>query len=139
MSKIATVKLGSCGPEVADFRKNWDCGIAKLRLRSNISLKSCGITIAEVLPSSCGIAIADSKKSCACPPLTYIYIYISLRFLHSCSAPLYYILLLYAVSVLSFTLCPALYHFFSYSFFKVIDQRQNFNRINGLKVMYGAG
>jgi hypothetical protein len=22
-----------------------------------------------VLPSSCGIAIADSKKSCACPPL----------------------------------------------------------------------
>jgi hypothetical protein len=31
--------------------KNCDCGIADLRLRSNISLKSCGI------------AIADSKKS----------------------------------------------------------------------------
>jgi hypothetical protein len=26
--------------------------------------------IATVLPSICGIAIADSKKSCACPPLT---------------------------------------------------------------------
>ncbi len=35
-----------------------------------ISLKSCGIPIAEVLPSSCGVAIADSKKSCACPPLS---------------------------------------------------------------------
>jgi hypothetical protein len=39
-------------------------------LRSNISLKSCGIAIAEVFPSSCGIAIADSKKSYACPPLS---------------------------------------------------------------------
>jgi hypothetical protein len=29
----------------------------------------CGIVIAEVLPSSCGIAIVDSKKSCAFPPL----------------------------------------------------------------------
>jgi hypothetical protein len=38
-------------------------------LQSNLSLKSCGIAIAEVLPSSCGIAIADSKKSCECPPL----------------------------------------------------------------------
>jgi hypothetical protein len=26
-----------------------------------------------VLPSSCGIAIADSKKSCACPPLAFKY------------------------------------------------------------------
>jgi hypothetical protein len=32
-------------------------------------LKSCGIAIVEVLFSSCGIAIANSKKSCACPPL----------------------------------------------------------------------
>ncbi len=43
--------------------------IAELRLRNNISLKSCGIAIVEVLPSSCGIVIADSKKSCAFPPL----------------------------------------------------------------------
>jgi hypothetical protein len=65
MSKIAEMKLSSCGLEVADFRKICDWGIAELRLRINIALKSCGIAIAEVLPSSCGIAIADSKKSCA--------------------------------------------------------------------------
>ncbi len=41
----------------------------RLRLRSNISEK-----VAEVLPSSCGIAITDSNKSCACPLLS-IYIY----------------------------------------------------------------
>jgi hypothetical protein len=81
MLKIAKLKLSSCGLEVADFRKNCDSGIVELRLRSSISLKSCGIAIeealpsscgiaiAEALPSSCGIAIADSKKSCACPPL----------------------------------------------------------------------
>jgi hypothetical protein len=67
MSKIAEMKLSSCGLEVADFRKICDCGIAELRI--NIALKSCGIAIAEVLPSNCGIAIADSKKSCACPAL----------------------------------------------------------------------
>jgi hypothetical protein len=63
MPKIAEAKLSSCELEVADFRKNSDCGIAE-----NISLKSCEIAIAEVLPSSCEIAIADSKKSCTCPP-----------------------------------------------------------------------
>jgi hypothetical protein len=52
--KIAELKLSSCGLEVADFRKNCDCGIAEQDL-----FKSCGIAIAEVLPSSCGIAIAD--------------------------------------------------------------------------------
>jgi hypothetical protein len=62
MPNIAELKLSSCGLEVADFRKNCESGIAELRLRSNISLKSCGIAIAEVLPPSCGIAIADSKK-----------------------------------------------------------------------------
>jgi hypothetical protein len=51
--------------------------IAELLLRSNISLKSCGIAIAEVLPSSCGIAITDSKKSYACSPLTRTEINIS--------------------------------------------------------------
>jgi hypothetical protein len=54
MPKIGEVKLSSCG-----FRKNCDAGIAELRLQSNISLKSCRIAIAEVLPSGCGIAIAD--------------------------------------------------------------------------------
>jgi hypothetical protein len=37
-------------------------GIAELWLLSNISLKSCGIASEEVLPSSCEITIADSKK-----------------------------------------------------------------------------
>jgi hypothetical protein len=69
MLKIAEMKLSSCGLEVADIRKNCYCGIAKLQLRSIISLQSFGIAIAEVLPSSCGIAIADSTKSCTCPPL----------------------------------------------------------------------
>jgi hypothetical protein len=70
MPKIAEVKLSSFRLEVADFRKNCDCGIAELLLRSIFPLKSCGIAIAEVLPSSCGIAIVDSKKSCACPALS---------------------------------------------------------------------
>jgi hypothetical protein len=65
MPKIAEVKLSSCGLEVAGFRKNCDRGIAELR--SNISLKSCGIAIAEVLPSSCGIVIAHSKKKLRVP------------------------------------------------------------------------
>jgi hypothetical protein len=52
--------------KVADFRKNWNCGVA---VAEQHFLKSCGIAIAEVLPSSCRIAIADSKESCACPPL----------------------------------------------------------------------
>jgi hypothetical protein len=56
MPKIAEVKLSSCG-----LQKK--IAIAELRLRSIISLKSCGIAIVEVLPSSCGIAIADSIKS----------------------------------------------------------------------------
>jgi hypothetical protein len=37
--KIAEVKLSRCGLEVADSQKKCDCGIAELRLRSNISLK----------------------------------------------------------------------------------------------------
>jgi hypothetical protein len=63
-------KLRKWSSQVADFRKNCDCGIAELRVVEQLSFKSCGISIAEVLTSSCGIAIADSKKSCACPPLT---------------------------------------------------------------------
>jgi hypothetical protein len=54
------VATSSYGLEVADYEKNW---IAELQLRTKISLKSCGITIAEVLPSSCGIAMVDLKKS----------------------------------------------------------------------------
>ncbi len=69
MPKIAEVKLSSWGLwkkiEVAELRscgcgatflkklRNCDCGSASFKLRN------CG----------CGIAVADSKKSCACPPL----------------------------------------------------------------------
>jgi hypothetical protein len=66
MPKITEVKFSSCRLEVLDFRKNCNCGIA---VAEQDFFKSCEIAIAEVLPSSCGIAIADSKKICACPPL----------------------------------------------------------------------
>jgi hypothetical protein len=45
--------------------KNRDCSIADMQLRSNIYLKSCGYTVAEVLTSGCVIVIADIK-SCTC-------------------------------------------------------------------------
>jgi hypothetical protein len=51
MPKTAEVK-----PQVADLKK---IEIAELRMRSNISVTRCEITIAEVPLSSCGIAIAD--------------------------------------------------------------------------------
>ncbi len=55
--KIAEVKLSSC-----ELQKNCDSGIAELRLPGSLK-------VAEVLPSSCGIAVADTKKSCACAHL----------------------------------------------------------------------
>jgi hypothetical protein len=64
MLKNAELKLPSCGLQKKLRLRN--CGVV---VASNMSVKSCGIAITEVLPSSCGIAIADSKKSCACPPL----------------------------------------------------------------------
>jgi hypothetical protein len=74
MPKIAEVKLSSCELEVADL-KLWTSEttvIAELRLRSNISLKSCGIAIPDELPPSYRIAMADSKKRCACPPVATV-------------------------------------------------------------------
>jgi hypothetical protein len=49
MPKIAEMKLFSCGFKVADFRKNCDCVIS---VAEQHFLKSCGVAIAEVLPSS---------------------------------------------------------------------------------------
>jgi hypothetical protein len=73
--KIAEVKLSSCGLEVADLKLRTpkklrlrNCGVAVVEQHF---FKSCGIAIVEVLPSRCGIAIADSKISCACPPLVF--------------------------------------------------------------------
>ncbi len=62
--KIAEVKLSICGFEVADFTKNCNYGVA---VAEQHFFKSCGIAIAEVLPSSCGICDWGFKKSCACP------------------------------------------------------------------------
>jgi hypothetical protein len=79
-----------CGSEALKLRtveKKCDCGIAQLQLRSNISLKSCGIAIAEVLPSNCRIAIADSKKvACAhlCP-LALLFKYLGMVIRNTCS------------------------------------------------------
>jgi hypothetical protein len=60
----------NCGIEASKLLTSEKIAIAELR--RNISLKSCGLAIEEVLPSSCGIAIADSKKSCACPTSGYM-------------------------------------------------------------------
>ncbi len=61
MPKIAEVKLSSFGFKVADLKKLRlrKCGVA---VAEQQFFKSYGIAIAEVLPSSCGIAVADSKK-----------------------------------------------------------------------------
>jgi hypothetical protein len=71
MSEMAEVKL-SCGHEVADFRKNCDCGIAKMRLRSNIPLK-----VAELRLRKFFLQVAELRlrtpKNCACPPLALGY------------------------------------------------------------------
>jgi hypothetical protein len=52
----------NCGIDALKLRTSEKIAISELRLRSNISLKSCEIAIAQVLPSSSGIAIADSKN-----------------------------------------------------------------------------
>jgi hypothetical protein len=50
--KIAELKLSSCG--LLEKLRLRNCRVAEQHF-----FKSCGIAIAEVLPSSCGIAIAD--------------------------------------------------------------------------------
>ncbi len=52
--KIAEAKLSSCGHEVADSNKNWDCGIAELLLRSNMSL-----VVAELRLRKCFLLVAE--------------------------------------------------------------------------------
>jgi hypothetical protein len=54
MPKIAEVKLSSCGLEVADFRKNYDCGIAELRLQSTFLYK-----VAELRLQKCFLQVAE--------------------------------------------------------------------------------
>jgi hypothetical protein len=54
--KIAETQLSSCGHQKKLRLQN--CGVT---VTEQHFFKSCGIVIAEVLPSSC-IAIADSKE-----------------------------------------------------------------------------
>jgi hypothetical protein len=54
MPKIVELKLSSCGLQKKLLL--WNCGVAEQHF-----FESCGIAIAEVLPSNCGVAIADSK------------------------------------------------------------------------------
>jgi hypothetical protein len=55
-AKIAEVKLSSCGLEVADSNKNCDCGIAELRLRSNIFFR-----VAELRLRKCFLLVAELR------------------------------------------------------------------------------
>ncbi len=59
----------SCRLEVADYIKNYEGRILALQLRATFLLESCGIVVAELLSSNCGIAIADNRNSRACPLL----------------------------------------------------------------------
>jgi hypothetical protein len=62
--KIAELKLSSCGLDVADFRKNYNCGIAELRLWSNISSKVAELRLRTKkklrVPSSAVITAANN-------------------------------------------------------------------------------
>ncbi len=79
--KISNSKLLHGQKKCRKLRK-WKSQVAGLKLRTlekiaiavaeQHFLKSCGIGTAEVFPSSCEIGIAESKKSCACPPLSGI-------------------------------------------------------------------
>ncbi len=78
MQKIAEVKLLSVDlklrtSEKVAIARLWNCGVA---VAEQHFFKSCEIGIAEVLCSCCGIAIADSKKSYACPHLFVNSIYV---------------------------------------------------------------
>jgi hypothetical protein len=64
---------GNWATGAADYRQNCSCGVAEVRLQSNILVKSCGVVVVDVLPSSCEGAVADNEKSCTCPPLTLIH------------------------------------------------------------------
>jgi hypothetical protein len=65
--KIAEVKLSSYGLELADSKKNCDCGIAELR--SNISLKVAELRLWKRFLLVAELRLRTPKKSCACPPL----------------------------------------------------------------------
>jgi hypothetical protein len=70
MPEIAEVKLSSCGHEVADFRKNCDCGIAELR--SNIPLKVAELRLRKFFLQVAELRLQTLKKV-ACAHLWCMY------------------------------------------------------------------
>ncbi len=69
--KIAKLKLSSCGLEVADLRKNCDCGIVELRLWSNIYLK-----VAELRLWKCFLQVAELRlRTQKKVPRAHVWVY----------------------------------------------------------------
>ncbi len=62
MPKIAEVKLSSCGLQVANIGKNCGCGIAELRLRSNISEKVAELRLRKCLLQVAELRLRTQKK-----------------------------------------------------------------------------
>jgi hypothetical protein len=62
MPEIAEVKISSCGLEFADFRKNCDCGIAELRLQSNIPLKVAELRLRKLFLQVAELRLRTPKK-----------------------------------------------------------------------------
>jgi hypothetical protein len=60
--KIAELRLSICGLEVAHFRKICDCGIAELRLRSNISLKVAELRLRKCFRQVAELRLRTQKK-----------------------------------------------------------------------------
>jgi hypothetical protein len=60
--KIAEVKLSSCGLEVADFRKNCDCGVAVADQQFCKKLRNCNCRSASLKLRSCDCRL--KKKLC---------------------------------------------------------------------------
>jgi hypothetical protein len=93
--KIAEVKLSSCGLEVADCKKNCDCGIAELRLQSNISLKVAELRLRKYFLLLAELRLRTQKKV-ARAHLWYsnilnIYMFVHLRILSICILQTYMI------------------------------------------------
>jgi hypothetical protein len=60
MTEIAEGKLSSCGFEVADIRKNCDCGIAELQ--SNIPLKVAELRLRKFFLQVAELRLRTQKK-----------------------------------------------------------------------------
>ncbi len=58
--------------ELRAAKKLCDFGYAGMHMQTNISLKSCGYAVAEVLPSNGEVAVADIKEIYTCRPLTVL-------------------------------------------------------------------